>query len=133
MLLLCEGLAGALKIMGTLWRKACFASINILVDNFLMILERVGRPVVLLVVFNTLDGGGYLTAILMWLWLGTLVWRLLDLRRSYGFGQPLLGPGSSARSPIRSRPHHSTVKNAVWALQVSVGEWLLGTSAWSCR
>ena len=43
MLLLCEGLAGALKIMGTLWRKACFASRNILVDNFLMILERVVR------------------------------------------------------------------------------------------
>lgn len=120
MLLLCEGLAGALKIMGTLWRKACFASRNILVDNFLMILERVGRPVVLLVVFNTLDAGGQISAVLMWIGLGTLVWSALYVAATALVSRCLVPEVRFSKSDFDRSLIIQTVKNAAWALQFSL-------------
>ena len=120
MLLLCEGLAGALKIMGTLWRKACFASRNILVDNFLMILERVGRPVVLLVVFNTLDGGGQISTVLMWIGLGTLVWSALYVAATALVSRCLVPEVRFSKSDFDRSLIIQTVKNAAWALQFSL-------------
>ena len=120
MLLLCEGLAGALKIMGTVWRKACFASGNILVDNFLMILERVGRPVVLLVVFNTLDGGGQISAVLMWIGLGTFVWSALYVAATALVSRKLVPEVRFSRSDFNRSLIIQTTKNAVWALQFTL-------------
>lgn len=120
MLLLCEGLAGALKIMGTLWRKACFASRNILIDNVLMILDRVGRPVVLLIVFNTLDGGGQISAVLIWIGLGTLVWGALYVAATALVSRRLVPEVRFSKSDFNRSLIIQTVKNAVWALQFSL-------------
>ena len=119
-LLLCEGLAGALKIMGTVWRKACFASRNILVDNVLMILERVGRPLVLLVVFEALDAGGQISLLLLWIGLGTVVWSALYVAATAVVSRRLVPEVRFAKSDFNRSLVVQTIKNAAWALQFSL-------------
>ena len=74
----------------------------------------------LLVLFNTLDGGGHISAVLMWIGLGTLVWSALYVAATALVSRCLVPEVRFSKSDFDRGLIIQTVKNAVWALQFSL-------------
>ena len=85
-----------------------------------MVLERVGRPLVLLIVFGCLDAGGEISLVLTWIGLGTLVWSVLYVAATALVSRRLVPEVKFSKSDFNRSLIVQTVKNAAWALQFSL-------------